>query len=366
MNTATYKTLPPVLLMMALIAVIYLILPALGVAIGPLEKSITEPLRLLRVLMLDVIPANLVWIAAVLWLLVDKGHLSRLAPQLAEVISERVKMTIVMGLLAIQYTKLTSVGALSKSETTSAILAAFGAASIGFTVAWVLTAQRYLAMRAAILRLGQPVENEEVVAPQRSWPPKRFLYGGVAAVVAVAVMLFLWAPSPGAPEHQKTISPKGVPPPTEPLHYNQELVERLTVGSQPKDMIRGGNSAGERGDLPEGLRFNWKQDNAGWEPAFIKRARDGSYWWRGQRVAAGDPILKAFALEGPAVRPDAAEGILYFHKDVLSAIYHALMDQGLHQANPSISVDRQGSDVVLKISSAGNRPSQTIIISANI
>lgn len=341
-----------------------------GGSVAVVSKSVTEPLHLLKVLCFEILPANLLIVGALALLLLDSHSLAKAAPHAASRLFEQTKMVVISAVLWAQYTKLTGLASTLANATTGAILGAFGAAALGFAAVFIITLRRYLADRSRIL---SEIRNRSR-HPQRdlaerssfSWIRPVAIGSALVAVVIggglVAWILFPSARSAEEPQ-QKPVSAESPKP--RPVTFQQEVVEHLTVGAQAQ---HGEGSLGESGQasLPEGLRFSWESGGLGWEPAFIKRSRDGTYWWRGQRIQGNAAILKAFALDGPAVRPDSSDGFLFFHRDVLARLHAQLSGLGGEAQQAIVSVDRQGDDVVLRIAGNSTQPVQTIVITARL
>lgn len=338
-------------------------------------KSFTEPFRLLQVFALEIAPANLVVIAFVGSVLIDSFSLGRRAPRFAAKVFEQTTMLVLSAVLCGQYLKISGLASTIPNASTAAILGAFGLAGIGFAAIFAIKLQRYFAMRREIQHEIAAGRREPrrlpLDEPRSPWP----LRVGVGAVVlALLVLLGSRFTSPVPADNPAGAAAKPSPtaveaaqqkvrlaPEPKPVRVAQEAVERITVGAQAK---RGDGGAGESGDaaLPSGLRFSWVSGAQGYEPAFVKRTRDGNYYWRGQRLPPNAPMLAAFALDGPAVRPDGENALLFFHRDVLTSLHGALAGQATPASRPSVAVDRDGNDVVLRITNAGHQP-QTIVVS---
>ena len=363
-------------LLLLVFAVLFAFTPLGGVGGGALvAKSFTEPLRLLRALALEIAPANLVAIAFVGSVLIDSFSLGRRAPQFATSLFEQTTMVVLSGVLCGQYLKISGLASTIANSSTAAILGAFGLAGIGFAAIFAIKVQRYIALRRQILhRIAadrRDSRHEQYAAQRSPWPARLTVGVLTVALLALAATRFpsgvasSETESAGTKPETKTTDAEQHKRPTAPeskaVRIAQETVERITVGAQAKP---GNGTAEQSGEasLPSGLRFSWASGGQGYEPAFVKRARDGAYYWRGQRLPPNSPMLGAFALDGPAVRPDGEYALLFFHRDVLASLHGALAGHVTPTARPSIAVDRDGNDVVLRITNAGRQP-QTIIVS---
>ncbi|MBI5769807.1 MAG: hypothetical protein HZA93_18670 [Verrucomicrobia bacterium] len=344
-------------------------------SVGVLAKSLTEPARLVRVLLLEIAPANLVVIGFVAWILLDSFSLARRMPPAASRLFQEATMLILAAVLTGQYLKLSALASTTTNTSTAAILSAFGLAAIGFASILVIKTRRYLTVRGEVIgQLGSRRRDHGRLPVASPNPWLRRIAITAAAGVLIALVLsrlpHAAASSEGteAPVQKSDLhepaSQQRVVAKSEPVRVQQETIERITVGAQAKS---GTGPAGETGDasLPSGLRFSWQSGGNGYEPAFIKRTRDGNYWWRGQRVPPNATLLRAFALDGtgPAVRPDGENSsLLFFHRDVLSRLHNALAGQLSESSHPSVSVDRDGTDVVLRITASG-KSAQTLVVS---
>lgn len=365
-------------LILLVFAVLFAFTPLGGADGGAtVAKSFREPLRLLRVLTLEIAPANLVVIAFVGSVLIDSFSLGRRAPRFTTKLFEQTTMVVLSGVLTGQYLKLCGLASTIGNASTAAILGAFGLAGIGFAAIFTIKVQRYIALRREILHQIAADRRKSCPAQyaghRNPWSTRVAIGLGTVALLSLLVARFPSATASPANEDatakqesnttENTQQKRSTARESKPVRMTQEKVERITVGAQAK---RGDGAAEESGhaSLPSGLRFSWMTGGQGfgYEPAFVKRARDGAYYWRGQRLPPNSPMLAAFALDGPAVRPDGENALLFFHRDVLSSLNGALTGSLTPTARPSVAVDRDGNDVVLRITSAGRQP-QTIIVS---
>src|SRR5690606_23521739 len=78
----------------------------------------------------------------------------------------------------------------------------------------------------------------------------------------------------------------------------------------------GAGGESEKGELPSGLSFDWSGSREGWEPAFIRRLSEGRFEVNGIARDSRD-VQRAYAVDGPAVRPWGGADLLFFHRDVL-------------------------------------------------
>ena len=329
-----------------------------------LLRAVGEPIALASFLLLHVIPQNLLPAAALALLIWDGWRLSKLTQQ--ALVLEQIKMVVISAVLAIQYTKLSMIGSQLPSATARSALGAFGAAAIGFSVVFVVTLLRYLAERKRLLAEITPATNPAVANSSADRQP---LIRRVALpLAAVACALFgLWMIAPLGERSPSTKEEIGQSPRNKPSEqgYRQEIVEPITVGPRPAPA---GAAAGESGNasLPEGLRFSWQRGANNWEPAFIRQDPEGNFWWRGQRVSVSDPLLHAFAVDGPAVKPDAAEGLLFFHKDVLSHLFRTLASTPSPDLPAEIFVDQVGEQIALHVPGPAGSPERTLLVSAQL
>lgn len=361
-------------------AVLFAFTPLGGTdGVETVTRSFTEPIRLLRVLLLDIAPSNLVVIAFVGCVLIESFSLARRLPDAATRIFEQATMLVLSGVLCGQYLKLAALAPSIPNPSTAAILGAFGLAAVGFASILTIKVRRFLAMRSEIMQQldaaqGECAEPPGALGRRKGWGRIAIAIGASAAL-AVLIVHVNTPTLPSAHEGTKTASVENTStaPATQrrttaepqPVRVQQETIERITVGAQAK---HGNGPQGETGDatLPSGLRFTWASGGQGYEPAFVKRARDGSYYWRGQRVPTNAPILTAFALDGPAVRPNGENALLFFHRDVLASLHGALAGQLANAAQSSVAVDRDGRDVVLRITGTGKSPQSIVVSPANL
>ena len=160
-------------LLLLVFAVLFACTPLGGLNGGAVvANSFTEPLRLLRVLALEIAPANLVVIAFVGSVLIDSFSLGRRAPQCAAKLFEQTTMVVLSGVLCGQYLKLSGLASTIGNASTAAILGAFGLAGIGFAAIFAIKVRRYIALRREILRQIAADRRERQPSQTGQAPPR--------------------------------------------------------------------------------------------------------------------------------------------------------------------------------------------------
>jgi hypothetical protein len=345
--------------------------PLQALVVTALKTSVAEPLSLLAIFFGKVIRDNLLVVGGAVWLAWDISRIRRLVPadrgEEVDGLAERVKMIVVLGMLALQYTKIVGLTTAFAGKPTAGILGAFGAAAAGFTAVFALTISGYARERRRLLSFaGGPA-----VVPTASaasvvtlsiprWLPKAAL--GTGATIGL-LLLLLWPGerlfSPAEPLPAKP-APPPLPKKPEPpkVAYTQENFDVVEVSDESAT----NSQETDTQPLPEGLRFDWANGGSGWEPAFILRDGTGTYWKNAHQLAPDSEVLRAFATEGPFVQPDRRRGVLVFHRDVLAQLRTALRNDSAKDPVNSVSVDSQRGLVLLSFPATAKREARTILV----